>query len=61
MKLTELEALAKSAAMLDGKDVYRYARRRLGFVTYWHCRVEDTMRNWLVKRDFIRLAVLGVD
>lgn len=30
--------------MLDGKDAYQYARRRLGFVTYWRCRIEDATR-----------------
>lgn len=29
--------------MLDGNDAYRYARRRLGFVAYWRCRLEDTV------------------
>ena len=46
--------------MIDGKEAHRYARRRLGFVTYWCCRVEDTVRNWLVKRDFVRLGIDGV-
>lgn len=46
--------------MLEGKAAYQYARRRLGFVTFWSCRVEDTLRNWLVKRDFIRLGINGV-
>lgn len=33
--------------MLDGKDAFRYARRRLGFVTYWRCRISDASRNAL--------------
>lgn len=33
--------------MLDGKDALRYARRRLGFVTYWRCRIADATSNFL--------------
>lgn len=32
--------------MLEGKDAYRYARRRLGFIEFWRCRLKDIFRNF---------------
>lgn len=49
--------------MIEGKAAYRYARRRLGFFTYWRCRIEDAVRNeHLVWRSFdavVAVATVG--